>query len=92
MGKTAAFLIPLLVWITAVSKKQTSEGLETGPYAIIMVPTHELAQQIEDETNKFGDQLGVRTVSVIGGASREEQGMKMRLGVDVGLFFLKPFN
>lgn len=64
-----------------------SEGFETGPYAIIMAPTRELAQQIEDETNKFGDQLGVRTVSVIGGASREEQGMKMRLGVDVGLFF-----
>ena len=27
--------------------------------------------------------LGIKTVSVIGGASREEQGMKLRLGVEV---------
>lgn len=87
-GKTAAFLIPLLVWITSVSKKQPSDEFETGPYAVILAPTRELAQQIEDETKKFGDQLGIRTVSVIGGASREDQGMKMRMGVDVRLYFL----
>lgn len=84
-GKTAAFLIPLLVWITSVSKKQPAQEFETGPFAIILAPTRELAQQIEDETNKFGDQLNIRTVSVIGGTSREDQGMKMRLGVDVSL-------
>lgn len=82
-GKTAAFLIPLLVWITSVPKKQAAEEFETGPYAVILAPTRELAQQIEDETKKFGDQLNIRTVSVIGGASREDQGMRMRLGVDV---------
>lgn len=43
----------------------------------------ELAQQIEEETNKFGELLKIRTVSVIGGASREEQGMRLRLGVEV---------
>jgi ATP-dependent RNA helicase DDX23/PRP28 len=86
-GKTAAFLIPLLVWITTVPKKvkETDEGLdyEQGPYAIILAPTRELAQQIEEETKKFGEPLGIRTVSVIGGANREEQGMRMRMGVDV---------
>lgn len=39
--------------------------------------------QIEEETNKFGELLGIRTVSVIGGANREEQGMKLRMGVEV---------
>lgn len=48
-----------------------------------MAPTRELAQQIEEETVKFGQLLGIRTVSVIGGASREEQGLKLRLGVEV---------
>lgn len=48
-----------------------------------MAPTRELAQQIEIETMKFGDLLGIRTVSVIGGVSREDQGLKMRMGVDV---------
>jgi len=85
-GKTAAFLIPLLVWITVVPKKQKEDDdlIEgTGPYAIILAPTRELAQQIEIEAIKFGDKLGIRTVSVIGGASREDQGLRMRMGVDI---------
>ncbi|KAI1731787.1 DEAD/DEAH box helicase domain-containing protein [Ditylenchus destructor] len=85
-GKTAAFLIPLLVWITTVPKKQKSTDAvdyEQGPYAIIIAPTRELAQQIEIETQKFGDHLKIRTVSVIGGASREDQGLRMRMGVDI---------
>lgn len=64
-------------------------GTLQGPYAIIMAPTRELAQQIEEETVKFGQLLGIRTVSVIGGASREEQGLKLRLGVEVSHFLQK---
>ena len=94
-GKTAAFLIPLLVrasnflvilfkvWITSLPKMDRQECFDQGPYAIIMAPTRELAQQIEEETQKFGELLNIRTVSVIGGASREEQGLKLRLGVEV---------
>ena len=72
-GKTAAFLIPLLVWILSLPKQTREEDQDQGPYAIIMAPTRELAQQIEEETNKFGKDLGIRTVAVIGGLSREEQ-------------------
>lgn len=54
-----------------------------GPYAIIMAPTRELAQQIEEETNKFGGPLNIRTVCVVGGLSREEQGFRLRLGCEV---------
>lgn len=86
-GKTAAFLIPLLVWLKTIPKLERHEEFGAGPYSIIMAPTRELAQQIEVETKKFGDKLGVRTVSVIGGASREDQGLRMRMGVDVNLFF-----
>ena len=38
-----------------------------GPYAMIMAPTRELAQQIEADTKTFADKLGIRTVAVIGG-------------------------
>ncbi|WKY02225.1 hypothetical protein Q1695_015890 [Nippostrongylus brasiliensis] len=82
-GKTAAFLIPLLVWITGLPKLERQEHYDQGPYAVILAPTRELALQIEEETNKFGELLKIRTVSVIGGASREEQGMKLRMGVEV---------
>lgn len=54
-----------------------------GPYAIIMAPTRELAQQIEEETIKFAKTMRIRTVAVIGGLSREEQGFKLRMGCEV---------
>ncbi|VDP62170.1 unnamed protein product [Schistosoma curassoni] len=79
-GKTAAFLIPLLNWIQRLPKL---ERLEQGPYAIIMAPTRELAQQIEEETVKFGRPLGIKTVSLIGGLSREDQALKLRMGAEI---------
>ncbi|KRX23596.1 putative ATP-dependent RNA helicase DDX23 [Trichinella nelsoni] len=82
-GKTAAFLIPLLVWLMSLPKIEREEDVDQGPYAVIMAPTRELAQQIEEEANKFGGPLGVRTVSVIGGLSREEQGFKLRMGCEI---------
>lgn len=52
---------------------------------IFILYTHssELAQQIEEETNKFGQPLGIRTVVVVGGLSREEQGFRLRMGCEV---------
>jgi ATP-dependent RNA helicase DDX23/PRP28 len=57
---------------------------DQGPYAIILAPTRELAQQIEEETIKFAEHLNIRTVAIIGGISREEQGFKLRQGCEVG--------
>lgn len=50
---------------------------------MILAPTRELAQQIEEETIKFGKPLGIRTVAVIGGISREDQGFRLRMGCEV---------
>lgn len=61
------------------------EESDQGPYAIILAPTRELAQQIEEETIKFGKPLGIRTVAVIGGISRENQGFQLRMGCEVRL-------
>lgn len=38
-----------------------------GPYALIMAPTRELAQQIEEEAIKFCEPLGLRALSIVGG-------------------------
>lgn len=59
------------------------EEIDQGPYAIILAPTRELAQQIEEETMKFAKKLEIRTVAIIGGISREEQGFKLRLGCEI---------
>ncbi|XP_030757784.1 probable ATP-dependent RNA helicase DDX23 [Sitophilus oryzae] len=82
-GKTLAFLIPLLSWIQSLPKIERNEVADQGPYAIILAPTRELAQQIEEESVKFGQPLGIRTVVVVGGLSREEQGFRLRLGCEI---------
>lgn len=82
-GKTLAFVLPLLQWIMSLPKLQREEDIDNGPYAVILAPTRELAQQIEEETKRFAEPMGIRTVTVIGGASREEQGFQLRLGVEI---------
>ncbi len=54
-----------------------------GPYALILAPTRELAQQIEGETHKFALPLGYTSVSIIGGRSIEEQQFALRNGAEI---------
>lgn len=63
-GKTAAFLIPLIN--KAFHKKKTERIL-------IVVPTRELATQIDDEFRDFSKGSGLRSAIVIGGASIRQQ-------------------
>jgi superfamily II DNA/RNA helicase len=62
-GKTGAFLIPLLDKIV----KDRSQRV------LIMVPTRELAQQIEDEYRGFAAGSGFRSVTIVGGANINPQ-------------------
>ncbi|KAG1334732.1 DEAD-box ATP-dependent RNA helicase 21-like [Cocos nucifera] len=81
-GKTAAFILPMLTYITKLPP-MSEENEAEGPYAVVMAPTRELAQQIEDETVKFAHFLGIKVVSIVGGQSIEEQGFKLRQGCEV---------
>jgi ATP-dependent RNA helicase DDX23/PRP28 len=51
-----------------------------GPYALILAPTRELAQQIEAEAQKFAVPMGLICVSIVGGRSVEEQQFNLRNG------------
>ncbi|GAA5873744.1 hypothetical protein JCM8547_005937 [Rhodosporidiobolus lusitaniae] len=81
-GKTAAFTIPMLSYIARLPPL-SDENRSQGPYAIVLAPTRELAQQIETETNKFCRVLGYRCVSIVGGKSIEEQQFNMRDGAEI---------
>jgi len=61
----------------------TDENRSKGPYALVLAPTRELAQQIESETNKFCRLLGYRCVSIVGGKAIEEQQFNMRDGAEI---------
>lgn len=78
-GKTAAFLIPMLTYISHLAPL-TDDNRHLGPYALIMAPTRELAQQIEAEAAKFAAPLGYTVVSIVGGRSVEEQQFNLRNG------------
>jgi ATP-dependent RNA helicase DDX23/PRP28 len=81
-GKTAAFLLPLLVYISELPALDDHNKNE-GPYAIILAPTRELAQQIETEAKKFATPLGFTCVSIVGGHSLEEQSYNLRNGAEI---------
>ncbi|ORY12080.1 P-loop containing nucleoside triphosphate hydrolase protein [Clohesyomyces aquaticus] len=81
-GKTAAFLLPLLVYIQKLPPLDASNRND-GPYALILAPTRELAQQIETEAKKFATPLGFKTAVLVGGHSIEEQSFSLRDGAEL---------
>ncbi|EJU05418.1 Pre-mRNA-splicing ATP-dependent RNA helicase PRP28 [Dacryopinax primogenitus] len=81
-GKTAAFVIPMLVYIGKLPPL-TDDNRHLGPYALILAPTRELAQQIESEARKFAAPLGFKTVSIVGGRAVEEQAFNLREGAEI---------
>ncbi|CAG8110113.1 unnamed protein product [Penicillium olsonii] len=83
-GKTAAFLLPLLCYISELPRLDENEWRKNdGPYAIVLAPTRELAQQIEIEAKKFTQPLGFNVVSIVGGHSLEEQAYSLRDGAEI---------
>jgi ATP-dependent RNA helicase DDX23/PRP28 len=81
-GKTCAFVVPMLAYIRRQPPLDESNESD-GPYALVMAPTRELAQQIEEETVKFAQYMDYRVVAIVGGVSIEEQGFKLRRGCEV---------
>ena len=77
-GKTAAFLIPLLEKISRSEKK--------GIKALILVPTRELAMQIDEQVDALGYFADVSSVPVYGGGVGDvfaRQKMAIQQGVDI---------
>ncbi|MBW7933030.1 MAG: DEAD/DEAH box helicase [Gemmatimonadaceae bacterium] len=73
-GKTASFSIPII------------ERLANGPArtrALILTPTRELCQQVEEAFRKYGKYADLDVVSVYGGVGYEHQVSALRGGVDV---------
>jgi ATP-dependent RNA helicase DDX23/PRP28 len=81
-GKTASFVIPMLDYIAKLPPL-TDDNRHLGPYALVLAPTRELAQQIESETTKFCTPLGFKCFSIVGGKSVEEQSHNLRNGCEI---------
>lgn len=81
-GKTCAFLLPMLMYISTLPKLTPKTAID-GPYALIMAPTRELAQQIAEEADKFSADMGITSVSIVGGVSHEDQSWALRNGAEI---------
>ena len=74
-GKTAAYILPILNKIIRTDHRHLN--------TLILAPTRELALQIDEAIRTFGAQSRLRTVVIIGGASRFKQVEAMRRGADI---------
>jgi ATP-dependent RNA helicase DDX23/PRP28 len=75
MGKSCAFLTPLINFLTTLPP--IKYNIDDGPYSIILVPTRELAIQLEKEFIKLSKNTSLTSACVIGGRSALEQSNKI---------------
>lgn len=76
-GKTLAFGLPMLASIAG------QKAAPKRPRALILVPTRELAQQVQTVLEPLGRSLGLRFKTVIGQTSMFKQIDALRRGVEV---------
>ena len=78
-GKTVAFALP-----TIVRLNMSSSSRQPGrPRALILVPTRELAAQVNETLAPLAEATGLRTFVVVGGVGQNPQVAALRKGVDV---------
>ena len=63
-GKTAAFLLPVI---------ERQSGIMLRPSVLVVAPTRELAQQIDEQFREFSRGLGLYSALVVGGTNIDRQ-------------------
>ncbi len=74
-GKTAAFVLPIL--------ERLSSGGRGFVRALIVAPTRELAEQINENICTLGKKTGIRSMSIYGGVNIRPQIEKVARGVEI---------
>ena len=76
-GKTAAFALPVLQLLSSDTKKYKM------PRALVLVPTRELAIQIDQSVAQYSKYIQINRLAIYGGVSQVAQVERLRKGVDV---------
>ena len=85
-GKTGAFVLPVLQRLNDMKrppKGPVPSTRQSGPFALVVVPTRELAAQVAAAVRTYGRYLSVRSTVVFGGVSFGLQKEQLRRGTDV---------
>ncbi|MEJ8678763.1 DEAD/DEAH box helicase [Plesiomonas shigelloides] len=75
-GKTAAFALPII-------QQLLEQPVAKAPRALILVPTRELARQVQDNMEAFTQHTALRCVVVYGGACLATQSRELKTGADI---------
>ena len=76
-GKTASFTLPML------SLLERGRARARMPRTLILEPTRELAAQVEENLNRYGQNHKLTVALLIGGVSFDEQLRKLDRGADI---------
>jgi len=74
-GKTAAYTLPMLM------KLKYAQGMH--PRALVLVPTHELTQQVSDAIMQLARYTDLRCLPIFGGKGIKKQIEQLSEGVDI---------
>ncbi|MEK9650420.1 MAG: DEAD/DEAH box helicase [Gammaproteobacteria bacterium] len=77
-GKTAGFVLPILEQLKGINPPKSK-----NVNVLILVPTRELASQIQDSVISYGSFLSKSSAAVFGGAKIFPQKNKLKTGVDI---------
>lgn len=75
-GKTAAFALPILHNIA-------QSNIKGKVRALIIAPTRELVEQINDAIIEYGKRLGISSMVIYGGVGYAKQEAQLKKGVDI---------
>jgi superfamily II DNA/RNA helicase len=78
-GKTLAFALPVVARLSDLGSRREP----SAPRAMVLVPTRELANQVESTIAPLARALRMRTALVYGGVSQGSQVRALRGGVDI---------
>jgi ATP-dependent RNA helicase RhlE len=73
-GKTAAYALPII---------ECLEEPQGHPRALILVPTRELAVQVEEQFKKFAKYTKLRSCTIYGGVGYDKQKQELKAGADI---------
>ena len=76
-GKTAAFMLPILTKLAGAGRGAP------GIRVLVLVPTRELAAQIEENVNIYAKHLNIRCATIFGGVGERPQMNALRAGTEV---------
>ena len=77
-GKTAAFILPLLHILSS-----SGHSVGNTPRALVVTPTRELAAQVGECVENYGQGLNIRSTIIFGGVSINPQIHRLRKPVDI---------